>query len=416
MWQQGDRLTALLPALQPMDQPNLLANGEFSGEFYFYRNDDQLSVAVGWAPWWLPAQDNEPGWKNQKPLFASATVDDYSVQQLSTPFGTHTAGLWQQIPSAPGNRYDLSVMGQAWSSEDEKPASRRDASDVNLQIGVDPTGGLDPESPLIKWSDSAQPLSRWETLRLSFEAEANIATIYLRSAPRLPKRQQSVFWRNAVLLPEGRFKRSLAIIGSGDTHIALEPEHPQPQTEVAVMASSMRNHPFVDLQVRRPDGQLAASVFKGSSQEDDRTLWRYSFTPDDEGLYDIRFVADQGARLLAQRLLRVSYQTQLVPSGEPRQNYRRVYVLLPPTATEKWFLAAARGSYTGRYTVGFSADDAGVGDLEERFVLAVNPHHWPGILTATWFKQHYPGARFLPIVANSPEDLESWLKNWIAES
>lgn len=395
-----------------MEHANLLANAGFDRDFVPYRNDEQLQVAAGWAPWWLPAQEDDPSWKNQMPTYEPATVDEHAVQQLSTPFGAHTAGLWQQIPAAPGNRYDLSVMGQAWSSEAEKPGSRRDASDVNLQIGVDPTGGLDPESPLIQWSDVAQPLSRWETLRLSFEAEANIATIYLRSAPTLPKRQQSVFWRNAVLLPEGRFKRSLAIVGPGDTHVALEPDHPQPQSEVAVMASSMRNHPFVELHVRRPDGHMAVSIFKGSSQEDDRTLWRYIFTPDEEGLYDIRFVGDQGARLLAQRLVRVSQQTQLVPSGEPRQNYRRVYVLLPPTATEHWTVAAARGSYTGRYTVGFSADDAGVGDIEERLVLAVNPHHWPGILTATWFKQHYPGARFLPVVANSPEDLEAWLKNW----
>jgi hypothetical protein len=174
----------------------------------------------------------------------------------------------------------------------------------------------------------------------------------------------------------------------------------------------MRSHPFVDLHVYRPDGQRAAAIFKGSSQEDDRTLWRYTFTPDVEGLYDIRFVGDQGARLLAQRLVRASQQTQLVPSGEPRQNYRRVYVLLPPTASERWALAAMRGSYANRYTVGFSADDAGIGDLEDRLVLAVNPHHWPGILTASWFKQNYPGAHFLPLVANSPDDLESWLKNW----
>ncbi len=398
-----------------MEQSNILSNGDFDSDFTAYRNDEQLLVAAGWAPWWTAAADSDPSWKNLTPVFRAATVDEHPAQQVSTPFATHHAGLWQQFPAAPGNRYELSVMGQAWSSEDEKPGSRRDASDVNMQIGVDPTGGLDPESPLIKWSDAAQPLGRWETLRLAFEAEASIATVFLRSSPTLPKRQQSIFWRNAVLLPDGRYKRSMAIVGPGDTHIALEPEHPQPQKEVAVMASSMRNHPFAELQIRRPDGHLSIAQFRGSSQEDDRTLWRYIFTAQQEGLYDVRFVGDKGARLLAQRLVRVSQQTQLVPSGEPRQNYRRVYVLLPPTATEKWLLAAARGSYVGRFTVGFSADDAGMGDLEERFVLAVNPHHWPDILTATWFKQHYPGARFLPIVANSPEDLEAWLKQWSAE-
>lgn len=398
-----------------MEQVNLLQNGDFTGEFAPHRNEENRRIAPGWAPWWASAAPDDPQWKNQEPTFAPATIDNRPVQEVSSPYATHVAGLWQQVPSAPGNRYEASVMGQAWSSEDAEPGSRNEASDVNMQLGVDPTGGLDPESPIIEWTEAIQPLSHWQTLRLQVEAQANIMTIYLRSAPSLPKRQQRIFWREAVLLPGDRYRRLLTIVGPGDTHITLTPEHPEPESRVEVAVSSTRNHPFVDLQVWRPDGERATSPFKGSSQEDGRTIWRYHFTPDNAGLYDVRFVADRGAHLLSQRLVRVSRQTQLVPSGEPRQSYRRVYVLLPPTATEKWAEAAARGSYAGRYTVGFSADDAGVGDLEKRYVLAVNPHHWPGVLTAAWFKQNYPGTIFLPIVANTPADLESWLKNWMAE-
>jgi hypothetical protein len=127
-------------------------------------------------------------------------------------------------------------------------------------------------------------------------------------------------------------------------------------------------------------------------------------------------VGDGGARLLALRLLQVAREVQLVPSNAPRQHYRRVYVLLPPTADEKWLLAAARGSFIGRYTIGFSADDAGLGDLEQRHVLAVNPHHWPQVLTEAWFQQHYPGAEFTAVVANNPADLEAWLQNWEMET
>lgn len=398
-----------------MEHENLLQNGEFDRGFFAFHNDPQIEVASGWAPWWTEGDEDAPEWKNQKPVFAPFVLDDASVQEISSPFATHRGGLWQQVPAAGGNRYTLSVMGQAWSSEDETPGSRREGSDVNLRLGVDPTGGLDPDSPIIKWSKTAQPLSRWETLRLSFEAEANIITIFLESSPSLPKRQQRVFWRDAVLLPDGRYRREIAIVGPGDTHINLAPEHPEPEEQVLVAVSSMRNHPYVDLRVRRPDGEATTVLFKGSSEEDDRIIWRYAFTPESIGLYDLRFEGDGGARLLAQRLVRAASRTQLVPSGEPRESYRRVYVLLPPTATEEWALAATRGSFAGRYTVGFSADDAGVGELEERIVLAVNPHHWPGVLTATWFRQHYPGARFTPLVANAPEDLEDWLRNWSPE-
>jgi hypothetical protein len=395
-----------------MEQENLLQNAELAEGFAPYRNDETLQTAAGWAPWWLPARPGEPGWKDRQPTFDAFPLDNHTVQRVASPYATHTAGLWQQVPAAPGNRYELTVMAQAWSSEDETPGSQREPSDVNVQIGMDPTGGLDPSSPLIVWSNPVQPLSHWATLRLVSEAQSNVITVFLRSAPSLPKRQQAIFWYNAVLIPEGNYRRHLTIVGPGDTHINLIPDYPEPDDQVFVEASATRNHPFVELVVTRPDRQRAAAVFEGSSQKDGRSIWRYSFVATHEGLHDIRFVGDRGARLFAQRLVRVARQTQLVPSGDARTSYRRVYVLLPPTATEKWIVAAARGSFAGRYTVGFSADDAGLGDLEHRHVIAINPHHWPGVLTAAWFTQNYPGVTFTPVVANSPEDLEDWLHHW----
>ena len=395
-----------------MARTELLTNGRIGKPFHPHRDDKQLITAAGWAPWWLDPAPGSPDWKNRKPVFSAYTLDDGLTQQLSTPWGTHEAGLWQQVPSVAGNQYELSVEGQAWSSEDAAPGSRLEASDVNLQIGIDPTGGLDPTSPLIVWSEVAQPLSRWETLRVQSEAEAAIITLFVKSAPNLPKRLQSVFWRNAFLRPIGRHKRGVNIVGLGDTHISLEPEQPRPGEPITAVVSSSREHKFVELIVARPDDTWSKVVAKGRTVDEDRYLWRYQFSTDLDGLYDIRFVGDFGARLLALRLLQVARNVQLVPSDSTRLNYRRVYVLLPPTASQKWVLAAAKGGYDGRFTIGFSADDAGIGNLENRHVLAVNPHHWPEVLTASWFQQHYPGVKFTAVVANQPEDLEAWLKNW----
>jgi hypothetical protein len=400
---------------------NLLQNGSLAEGFYAFRNNETLLTAAGWAPWWYPQQEGDPDWRHRVPVYQPATLDGSQVQQLGTPYGTHDAGLLQQVPAAPGNRYELTVEGQAWSSEAETPGSQIEASDVHMQIGIDPTGGLDPTSPLVKWSELAQPLGRWEKWTLTATAEAAVITVYLRSAPDLPKRQQSVFWRNAVLSPVGRFRRNATIVGAADTHILLQPEQPRPGDRVTALVSSTRNHVFIELAVRRPDGELAAVAFQGMAQDQARFTWRYQFTVAEAGVYDIRFVGDKGARLLAQQLLRISEHdlrlemAELGPGGRPRVAYHRVYVLLPPAADIKWLLAAARGSFEGRYTIGFSADDAGVGELESRHVLAVNPHHWPETLTAAWFYHHYPGARFTAVVANRPEDLEAWLRNWVNE-
>ncbi|MBP8000968.1 MAG: hypothetical protein KA314_09035 [Chloroflexi bacterium] len=397
---------------------NLLHNGDFSGAFQPYRKDERMTVAASWAPWWTVQRASDPQWKNQTPVFRAAALETLSAQEISSPWATHTAGLYQQVPAAPGDTYKLTVEALAWSSEDETPGNLVEPSNVDLQIGIDPTGGLDPNSPLIVWSKKVNPLGKWETLELSLEAETSIITVFLKSAPERPKRQQSIFWRMSELIPVSRYRRTITVIGAGDTHINLEPEKPLPGTEMTALVSSNRNQVFMELTVQRPDGEYALVAFQGMTQENDRFTWRYRFHVPDEGLYDIRFIGDRGARLLAQQLLSVKHDdlskaAALKPKGDPRIAYRRIYVLLPPTADEKWLIAAAKGSFTGRYTVGYSADDAGLGLLEKRQVLAINPHHWPTPLTAGWFHDHYPGTLFTAIVANTPADLEAWLRKWV---
>lgn len=405
-----------------MSDKNLLQNEDFSGVYYPYRKDERIQTPAGWAPWWVSQREGDPQWQNKTPEFMPFMLDDRPVQRVQSPFATHTAGLVQQVPAAPGDRYELVTETQAWSSEDDAAGSRVEAGDVNVQIGVDPTGGVDPMSPLVQWSKPQQPISEWETIRLVFEAEATIITVFLKSAPVAPKRQQAVFWAKATVRPLGKYRRSVSIVGPGDTHIRLEPDEPRPGERAIVVVSSVRDHSFIDLSIERPDKSAAATTSLGMNRVGDRFTWRYAFTPVQAGLYDIRFVGDRGARLLAQQLLRVSEEDVLAaqaheaPSGQARVDYQRTYVLLPPTADVWWAVAAARGSFEGRYSTGYSADDAGVGELTGRHVLAVNPHHWPEPLSASWFHRNYPGTRFTPVVANSPEDLEAWLRDWVDDA
>ena len=93
--------------------------------------------------------------------------------------------------------------------------------------------------------------------------------------------------------------------------------------------------------------------------------------------------------------------------GLPRVQYERTYVLLPPNADAGWARAVALGAWDGkRYTIGGSADDAGIGDLDVRCVIAVNPQEWQGSLSlGDFFKQYYPGVEYKPIVASTPAEL-----------
>ncbi len=98
-----------------------------------------------------------------------------------------------------------------------------------------------------------------------------------------------------------------------------------------------------------------------------------------------------------------------VPLGFPRVQYARTVVLLPPPAGLDYVEAALRATWTSnRYTVGGSSDDGGVGDLDRRRVIAVNPQQWNGDLQG-WYAQYYPGIDTVPVYAVTPAALQALL-------
>ena len=93
--------------------------------------------------------------------------------------------------------------------------------------------------------------------------------------------------------------------------------------------------------------------------------------------------------------------------GDPRVQYKRTYLLLPPNADAAWARAVMEGTWDDkRYTIGSSADDAGIGNLDARTVIAVNPQEWPGSMSLKdFYKQYYPGIEYKPITAATPAEL-----------
>lgn len=79
--------------------------------------------------------------------------------------------------------------------------------------------------------------------------------------------------------------------------------------------------------------------------------------------------------------------------GTPREQYKRTYHLLPQTATKEQSLTIAELVYPNRGTVGFSADDAGIGDLDNKTVNVIHytEQDWEGI--DNFFQQYYPGTQ-----------------------
>ena len=76
--------------------------------------------------------------------------------------------------------------------------------------------------------------------------------------------------------------------------------------------------------------------------------------------------------------------------GAPRVQYGREYWVVASYASLEQFKEVARQAYENRNTVGFSYDDAGIGDLDHRKVVVWGEEHDRGVLL-DWYRQHYGG-------------------------
>jgi hypothetical protein len=79
--------------------------------------------------------------------------------------------------------------------------------------------------------------------------------------------------------------------------------------------------------------------------------------------------------------------------GKPRLQYGRTYVLVHASASANDVRRIVAACWDDkRFTIGQSADDAGIGDLDKRNVIVVDARPWGGeAVLRAWFDEWYPG-------------------------
>jgi hypothetical protein len=177
---------------------------------------------------------------------------------------------------------------------------------------------------------------------------------------------------------------------------------------VTIEARSLRALDNVDLAVIQPSGSGLEVRGPAAGRDGDWYTWIHNTAPTEEaGVHRVAFsVAGEEVEMATfESAARAEEPEPAEERGEPRVQYERTYVLLPPDAGAEWAKAAIDGAWDRRrFTIGGSADDAGIGDLDARRVIAVNPGDWTDEL-APFFDRYYPGVEYGVIEADTPEDL-----------
>jgi hypothetical protein len=219
---------------------NLLENPSFEGEYASYVPPEghpdcpadictTAQMAPGWTPWWrsnsgLPDDyDRNPEYKATWPADLGATGPGDRVrsgvhaQQYFSFYGTHIAGVYQQVPVTPGRTYRFCIWGHSWSAGEyvdyyENPPTIPDIDYVSgpqfgimmQRVGIDPLGGtewpVDGTGENIVWGPAREQYDYWGQFSVEIAAEAETLTVYTLSDPMWAVRNNDVYWDDAALV------------------------------------------------------------------------------------------------------------------------------------------------------------------------------------------------------------------------
>lgn len=249
-------LTAFVGVQTSGAQGNLLRDGDFEGA-YTSRGRPDLNIPADWNIWVANAPRTE-AWMNLDPVGFPHNGPGPNPQNgarainLNRGFATFTAAIYQNVAVARGSNIIGSAYGYLRTCN---PPSGFDncgsavESGAFTRVGIDPTGGTDPNSPSILWSNNAQPHDRWEQMTVSATAAADSVTFFMYVTQRFPAQINNVYFDNASLTGGGA-GGALPDAGAG----APPPAPVVPQTV-----------PFVVAQGARDDGSILHTVQPGDT-------------------------------------------------------------------------------------------------------------------------------------------------------
>jgi len=206
-----------------------LGNGGFGYGFRAVDDIGELWVANDWMPWW--SGDDRPEYKD-----ASVQIDARRVrsgqhaQQWFNNWRAHTAGIYQRVEGVPvGAEVWFEAWVQCWSSGQKDP--RHSDGRYRMRIGIDPYGGIDPESTDVVWSgggDAVQPYDAYERLEVHCPARSDRVTVFVWGQAEWALRNNNAYVDDCRLWVEG---------GSGPG--PTPPPTPDDRVEALIVALNM---------------------------------------------------------------------------------------------------------------------------------------------------------------------------------
>ncbi len=205
---------------------NLLANPGFEGGS---RKTESIgtslssAVADGWYPWLLRGDERnnrEPEYKLEDTNLSQTRFRAHSgrySQKWFTTWGTHTAGIYQQVSVTPGTPLTFSIWSQVYTGQADGfdgvvfRSDPKEDGKYRVWVGIDPTGAVPagvgaPPPDSVIWSEPDIHYDDWVQHSISAVAQGNSVTVYVKGQPEFSVKHNDSFWDDGCLVPDSSLR------------------------------------------------------------------------------------------------------------------------------------------------------------------------------------------------------------------
>lgn len=185
------------------DDANLLVNPGFEQPYNEVEGVLQpLSVADGWTAWQTLSDIEEPFFNATSIENPDRVLSGSDAQKYAAFASVHLGGVYQTVSGIEsGTPLAFSAYVYVWSSADGVDADESiDPGLVTVEVGIDPTGGTDPDSEAIIWSEPVEVYDEYQQHTVYAAAEADSVTVFVRTVQAEMRLLTEVYLDDAALV------------------------------------------------------------------------------------------------------------------------------------------------------------------------------------------------------------------------
>jgi hypothetical protein len=193
----------------------MLVNGGFEAQewvWYEWGHETNVRVPDGWTGFWYHGRKEdgtEKEWEWRRPeAYVISDETRYEGQKswkCFKSYGTWEAAIYQTIPVLPGADVTFSGRSWAWASTKDDPRVSVGGS-MYCKVGIDPTGGTDPQSPMIVWSEPIREMNAWVAHEITTTALRDNVTVFVWTWNEWATKHSDVYWDDCLFdieVPDG---------------------------------------------------------------------------------------------------------------------------------------------------------------------------------------------------------------------